>query len=100
MRISAIQGTGNVYARKNLRQASPIRHTNDTTVQAPAGQEVAFKGLELKVGLACIGACLGGLIIGGPVGAIVGAAAGLKGAMSAEEEEEAKKNEKDKKDKK
>lgn len=94
MRISSIQGTGSVYARKNLTKMQ-------NTIQTPNGetqpQTVNFQGSGLKIGLGAAGALLGGLIIGGPVGAIVGLAAGLKGAQMAEDDENAKNDDKNKK---
>lgn len=94
MKISSIQGTSSVYARKNLTK---MQNTVQTPVSEKQPQTVNFQGSGLKIGLGAAGAILGGLIIGGPVGAIVGLAAGLKGAQMAEDDENAKNDDKNKK---
>lgn len=89
MRISSIQGTSSIYARKNLTK---MQNTVQSPISDNQPQNVNFQGAGFKIGLGAAGAILGGLIIGGPVGAIVGLAAGLKGAQLAEDDEEAKNN--------
>lgn len=94
MKISSIQGTSSVYARRNLTKMQNVVQVPTDEAQS---QTVNFKGNGLKIGLGAAGALIGGLVIGGPVGAIVGLAAGIKGAQMAEDDADAKDNNKDKK---
>lgn len=108
MRINAIQGSSNVYARQNTKMLSQNRRNMAVTTPETQPQNVNFQGI--KGPMAVVGGILGGLFIGGPIGAIIGAAAGFQGGAMADaemeieeankkraaEEEEAKKNNKNK----
>lgn len=98
MRVSAIQGSNSVYAKRNNKVQSQIRKTMDTPVSDAQSQAVNFKGGKTYAVLGGIGAALGAALLG-PAGLIIGAAVGIQGAQYAEQDEELKK-EKDKANKK
>ena len=94
MKVSAIQGSNGVYAKRNNKMQSQIRKTMEAPASEVQPQAVSFRASGKAIAiLGTIGAVIGGALLG-PAGLIIGAAAGAKGAEYAELDAELKEEQK------